>query len=89
MQICASVDVYGYFAAERQGARYHYFDMEKAPQSPVSPSEWAQANALASSGLVTVKDPCMRDCHQSLAACSRCLKVCGAVYKLLRKSKGW
>lgn len=63
------MDVYGYFAAERQGARYHYFDKEKAPPNPVSKAEWAQTKALAAAGVLHLQDPCMSECHQSLATC--------------------
>ena len=74
-QMCTKISLYGYFAAERQGARYHYYDMEKATGNPVSPSEFAQARALEASGVLSITDPCVAECHQSLAACSSCLKV--------------
>jgi len=36
LQTCSQISLYGFFAAERQGARFHYYDLLPAPPSPVS-----------------------------------------------------
>jgi len=77
LQVCRSVDVYGLFRAEAQGAHYHYFDKELIPPHAAADAEasWKAARAMAQSGLVHFEDPCLEECHRSIVACSRCHKV--------------
>jgi hypothetical protein len=73
--VCSHVALFGFFAAERQGARYHYYDLTPAPPVPLSTAEWAQTRALAAAGLVAVTDECLAQCHVSLSACGTCLHM--------------
>jgi hypothetical protein len=36
LHACSQISLYGFFAAERQGARFHYYDLAPSPPSPVS-----------------------------------------------------
>lgn len=59
VQVCRSVDVYGLFRAEAQGAHYHYFDKELIPPHAAADAEasWKAARAMAQSGLVHFEVP--------------------------------
>lgn len=51
LQMCSQISLYGFFAAERHGARFHYYDVTPAPPSPVSQ---ASHNINANYGCATI-----------------------------------
>ena len=74
LQMCEAVTLYGFAAAERQGARYHYYDKAVAPLlADVHTKEYRLLETLGKAGLLRFAEPCVAECQAGLAACSACL----------------
>ena len=75
LHVCRSIDLYGFMAAESQGARFHYF-------ARALPLRWTDAQGkeedfilrLEEMGLIRLREPCARECKLGgLSKCSACL----------------
>ena len=76
LQMCEAVTLYGFAAAERQGARYHYYDKAVAPLlADVHTKEYRLLETLGKAGLLRFAEPCVAECQAGLAACSACLDM--------------
>lgn len=71
---CRSVDVYGFAAGPSEGYAHHYWSGVDATTFNAGRDlkEWHAIRALASLGLVRLRDSCVEECHAGRQHCAAC-----------------
>mmetsp|Transcript_29231 Transcript_29231/g.82481 ORF Transcript_29231/g.82481 Transcript_29231/m.82481 type:complete len:589 (+) Transcript_29231:164-1930(+) len=73
LQVCHQISLYGFFVSDRHGARHHYFNTETPSNAKRDDTEYHVTAALARSGVLKFREPCIVECHESQTACQECL----------------
>ena len=72
LQVCRQVELYGFHASIRHGARHHYYNMETPSNVHRDDTEFNIIAALSRAGLLSFAEPCIIECHRE-AGCEECL----------------
>ena len=65
-------NLYGFQVHQRHGVAYHYYDDGQPASESRDGEEWQVVKALAEAGVVTFRESCVLECHESDAACKSC-----------------
>lgn len=73
-QICHTINLFGFYASNRHGARHHYYNSEVPSNVERDDNEYQMVmDHWVKRGRVNFGDPCVTECHANKEACETCM----------------